>query len=90
MITVYFTCKKCGLTNRPALVRERYANEDVIAFTHAVAAQVKITHSVLSPVCSAREVDLKMPVTAAGRVGEEDEAHKAASRAERRERKRGR
>jgi hypothetical protein len=70
MITILFTCHGCKLEKQKVSVRERTKDEDVIQWMDATMLVVKDAHSILSPHCRERKVDLMIPVdTNAMRVG---------------------
>ena len=69
-IEVLYTCRACGINDRPVKVPARLT-EDVIQWTEQVMAPaVGADHMATSPRCRAtRMTHVKIPMTGADRVG---------------------
>ena len=61
-ITVLFDCHECGLLRAKAFVRERWKEEQLLSWIKEVNIAVGEAHSLLSPLCQSRKVDLRLPV----------------------------
>lgn len=57
MIGFLFSCPQCGLKHRSCKVRFRYQNEELLHWMdNAVTPALSLMHSVLSPMCTAKEI----------------------------------
>lgn len=68
-IEIQYDCRVCGVGFRPFVMRERRADEDVIAWTKYAAECCGAHHLHVAPGCPCREVDLKIPISGADRIG---------------------
>lgn len=69
-IDLLFRCRACNLDSCKIRVRARYANEDVLAWLHAVVAEAaSVKHWILSPLCRADKFDLAIPLIANSNMG---------------------
>lgn len=70
MITVMFTCHRCGVEKAKVSVRDRGKDEDVVVYVQDIMNEVGDAHSLRSPDCPERKVDLYLPFDKeSGRVG---------------------
>jgi hypothetical protein len=70
-ITVKYSCHQCGLHRAEVEVRLRKPNEDVAEWVEMIVGwDVKVDHSMRSPLCSAVSVqDLMIPIEGRSMVG---------------------
>lgn len=63
--TFMYTCKSCGLVNRPVTVRARHGTEeDVVKWVQGVCTPaLQMDHLNISPFCRSPVVDLKLPIS---------------------------
>lgn len=62
MIQVKFSCKVCGKLEQLVDVPNRKPNEDLMFWMNEVCMQVvKAKHYIISPECTATNVDLMIP-----------------------------
>ena len=64
-MTAGYKCNRCKL-ERFIQVRQRVETEDVVNYAHHVARICGEQHRLLSPVCCARQFDIKLPTTENG------------------------
>jgi len=64
MISVLYSCHKCGAEKVKVTVRERRDGEDVVAFVREVAREVGIHHRHRN--CSGDKADLMIPAPEKG------------------------
>lgn len=57
-----YSCRSCGLHWRIFAVRERGADEDVVAWVKLVLQVMGADHAKASPWCDAQTCDLKIPL----------------------------
>lgn len=70
-VPIYWTCHGCGVVEREQQVRERFGDEEVVAWMRCVQADVGVAHAVASPGCVSDRFDLKIPMKSRdSRVGE--------------------
>jgi hypothetical protein len=62
LVTVSYTCRRCGAIEREILVRLRDATEAIAEWVEMVRFEVAEDHFKLSPYCRSRHVDLKIPL----------------------------
>ncbi len=58
-------CDKCNL-DEWFRVRERFQNEEIVAYVRYIGGEAAVTHGLLSPLCNPKTVSLKLPITKAG------------------------
>lgn len=63
-VDVLYTCHGCGLTDRVVSVPERQPDDCVVQWVEASAILIGADHERVSPNCSCRHVDLKIPLRA--------------------------
>jgi C4-type Zn-finger protein len=61
-----YICQKCGMDVTDVQVRERAPDEDVVNYVHHVGNVCGQNHRIRSPMCGARNLDIKIPMTQAG------------------------
>ena len=64
-----FWCKTCMGGWRRFAVRQRKPGEHIVVYIEAVQSAMGLAHTTLSPLCPAREADLKVPAKMDGTVG---------------------
>lgn len=70
MITLFYSCDLCGLTDVALEVRERPAEEDVRVWMDGVVRAVWVDHARQRPDCHPTEMkNLKIPMTGRQWVG---------------------
>lgn len=71
-ITVQYDCKGCRTKDRGVSVRERLPSEDLMDWLTTVQRELGVDHMKISPWCSSRLCDIKIPIAAGEnvRVGE--------------------
>jgi hypothetical protein len=66
MIKAGFQCQKCKLKVMDVEVRERRLLEDIVNYVHYIGRMCGQRHSIMSPVCSKRELDIYIPMSKNG------------------------
>lgn len=61
-VPIIYTCRQCGIDEREIRVRERTADENIIAWMNAVQTAVGEDHLRMSPACRSQTCDLKIPL----------------------------
>ncbi len=64
MITIYYSCKHCGLTDRKCIVPSRDSpDDDVAEYMRTVSECIVADHARVTPACPARTItEIKIPV----------------------------
>jgi hypothetical protein len=70
MITVLFTCHKCGIQRVRVPVKERTPGQDIKEWMDSVMVECGKVHKRISGRCDSRHLDLAIPVPDKGPVGE--------------------
>ena len=71
---VMYTCHRCNTIKREVRVRVRGEHEDLMKWMAVVMDEVGAAHMTHSPFCTARSVDLMIPIKKdANHVGENPE-----------------
>ncbi len=69
MQKILFNCKKCGKDKHPFFVRDRRKDEDILSYMNELREEMAVSHSLSSPGCDSRVLDLMIPVSKEGFVG---------------------
>jgi hypothetical protein len=70
-VAVEYTCYACGIRDRIVNVRERGIDEDILPWMTLVQQDVGDDHARLSPHCTSKKCDLKIPLASKdSRIGE--------------------
>lgn len=72
MLKVMFNCKTCGKEKVEAFVRGRKEGEDIGAYIHSIALDLKDIHSLESPGCKGTHIDIMLPLGNPKGIGYED------------------
>jgi len=71
-ITVMYDCPECGLSQVKVSTRPRFPNEDILSWTRTVMVSCAADHTIRSPLCRPKTLDLYMPLPPRGKgIGEE-------------------
>lgn len=69
-ITVLYSCRACGLVDRPVRVKARETEDVVVWFEKVMGPALANDHRERSPGCSSMTAsDVKVPIGGADRVG---------------------
>ena len=58
---IMFTCHGCNVVDRKVPVRERIPTETIISWMEDVRVAVSDAHSIVSPKCTCKVSDIKIP-----------------------------
>src|SRR5262245_3322020 len=67
-ITVWYTCKQCGLVDQKLEVPERKRAVDIVYWVQMVSSKVGQDHAERRPLCKNDKVDLMIPVSKDGQM----------------------